>query len=69
MSKKRNYKKKGTNPCHPKPVDSLPDSDAHFSFIAGYTDSGVPFGLTWEEYNPYDVVLQKDDSLNSGTKC
>lgn len=29
--------------------DALYGSDATFSFIAGYTESGVPFGTTWEE--------------------
>lgn len=27
------------------------DSDQNFSFIAGYTSGGVPFGLTWEEWD------------------
>lgn len=26
-----------------------PDSDEHFAYIAGYTDGGVPYGVTWEE--------------------
>lgn len=52
MSKKRNFKKKGIKPYFPKPSELSPDSDDYFSFIAGYTSSGVPFGLTWEEYNP-----------------
>ena len=52
MSKKRNFKKKGIKPYFPKPDELSPDSDDYFSFIAGYTSSGVPFGLTWEEYNP-----------------
>jgi hypothetical protein len=25
------------------------DSDAIFSFIAGYTSGGAPYGATWEE--------------------
>ena len=32
-----------------KQEDSLYGSDATFSFIAGYTESGVPFGTMWEE--------------------
>ena len=27
-----------------------PDSDEYFYFIAGYTDNGFPYGITWEEY-------------------
>lgn len=26
------------------------ESDSVFSFIAGYTEGGAPFGLTWEEW-------------------
>jgi hypothetical protein len=52
MSKKRNYKKKGVKPYFPKADELSTDSDANFSFIAGYTSGGVPYGLTWEEYNP-----------------
>jgi hypothetical protein len=26
------------------------DSDDYFAYIAGYTSNGVPFGLTYEEY-------------------
>jgi hypothetical protein len=53
MSEKRRYKKKkGFKPYSPK-TDELPgDSDDFFSFIAGYTSSGVPFGLTWDEFDP-----------------
>ncbi len=25
------------------------DSDEHFAYIAGYTDGGAPYGVTWEE--------------------
>jgi hypothetical protein len=25
------------------------DSDGSFAYIAGYTDNGVPFGVTWDE--------------------
>jgi hypothetical protein len=28
------------------------DYDDNFSFIAGYTEGGVPFGLTWDEWLP-----------------
>jgi len=32
------------------------DADAHFAYVAGYTANGVPFGVTWEEW----------DRLNAG---
>lgn len=52
MSEKRHYKKKRLKPCSPKTDELTAESDNYFSFIAGYTESGVPFGLTWEEYDP-----------------
>ncbi|MBS4539203.1 hypothetical protein GOQ27_12075 [Clostridium sp. D2Q-11] len=27
------------------------DSDETFSFIAGYTSGGAPYGVTWEQYD------------------
>lgn len=33
------------------------DSDENFYYIAGYTSSGFPYGVTWEEMN----VLASDD--------
>ena len=31
------------------PYVEEPDSDENFQYIAGYTEGGVPFGITWEE--------------------
>lgn len=31
------------------PEQIAPDSDEHFAYIAGYTEGGSPYGLTWEE--------------------
>jgi hypothetical protein len=31
------------------PDHLTPDSDEHFAYIAGYTEGGVPYGVTWEE--------------------
>ncbi|MEH7276644.1 GNAT family N-acetyltransferase [Neobacillus vireti] len=40
------------------------DSNDNFSFIAGYTDGGAPYGMTWEEIIPQDLrfraALKKD---------
>jgi hypothetical protein len=42
----------------PKSVDDvahdLGDSDEHFSFIAGYTSGGMPYGVPWpdDEFEP-----------------
>ncbi|TWJ17613.1 hypothetical protein [Geobacter argillaceus] len=32
-----------------KPEFALPDSDAQFAFIAGYTEGGFPYGTTRDE--------------------
>ncbi len=29
------------------------DQNDQFSFIAGYTSGGAPYGLMWEEYDPF----------------
>ena len=61
MSEKRRFKKRGFKPYSPKTDELASDSDDYFSFIAGYTSSGVPFGLTWDEYDPN----QEEDSSKS----
>lgn len=30
--------------------EDWPDQDEHFYFIAGYTEGGFPYGITWEEH-------------------
>lgn len=32
-------------------VENLIDSDETFAFIAGYTPIGLPYGVTWEEWD------------------
>jgi len=34
-----------------------PDQDEHFAYIAGYTNWGFPYGLTWEELE----MLESED--------
>lgn len=31
-----------------------PDSDLNFAFIAGYTEGGAPYGVTWDEVEAAD---------------
>lgn len=38
------------------------DCDDIFAFIAGYTDGGVPYGITWEEEN-IDPDLPFDEKI------
>ncbi len=42
--KKRRKKNRNEEPL------CLPDSDEQFAYIAGYTEGGFPFGITWEEH-------------------
>jgi len=32
-----------------EPLDDLIESDDDFSFIAGYTSAGIPYGVPWED--------------------
>lgn len=36
----------------PKPIR---ESNDEFAFIAGYTDGGTPYGITWDEWAEGDV--------------
>lgn len=39
--------------------DTIYESDENFAFIAGYTENGVPFGMTndeWDEVEPFENV-------------
>lgn len=43
MKKRRRSGRGEDPPC-------LPDSDDTFAYIAGYTEGGAPYGITWEEH-------------------
>ena len=36
------------------------DSDEYFYYIAGYTSGGVPYGITWEEYEAMENEEPKE---------
>lgn len=40
--------------------DYLYDSDEQFYFIAGYTDGGCPYGITWEEAVKDGLFIEKN---------
>ena len=40
-SKRKKYKRDVDEPVF--------ESDEYFAYIAGYTDGGFPYGITWEE--------------------
>lgn len=37
-------------------AELLPESNAEFAFIAGYTEGGAPFGITWDEMRAADAA-------------
>ena len=41
-----------------------PDANAQFAFIAGYTENGVPFGVTWEEWSQQQPEATGGESLS-----
>jgi hypothetical protein len=67
MSQKKSFRKK-IKPLYPDEELLLPESNEYFSFIAGYTDSGVPFGLTWDEYTPEPPSLDSSFQKKPGNK-
>jgi hypothetical protein len=47
-----------------------PEFDENFQFIAGYTEGGAPFGITWEEAKLMEEreklkVLMKNDGVRN----
>ena len=55
MKKNRNEKKKGRKY---RSNDVEIEQDENFSFIAGYTAGGFPYGKPWEES---DMELEEED--------
>lgn len=39
------------------------EQDENFYFIAGYTEGGFPFGITWEEYEAEKKGSGTEESL------
>jgi hypothetical protein len=39
-------------------TDFPEDSNEQFAYIAGYTANGVPFGVTWEEWNEIEAARE-----------
>lgn len=48
-------------------MDSLIEKDEYFGFIAGYTSSGVPYGLTHEECDKKNSETKKEKNDNDNT--
>lgn len=56
MSKNKNKRQKKKN----YNIDFEIEQDESFSFIAGYTSWGFPYGTTWEET---DLELDEEDEV------
>lgn len=42
--------------------------DETFGFIAGFTDGGAPYGITWEEWEEIEKTEQNEARENPPTK-
>lgn len=54
--------KKPQNKRAPEQIE--PDSDEHFAYIAGYTEGGAPYGVTWEEQEALERVAAARQSVS-----
>ena len=64
----RRKKKEAREKC----IIDFNDSDADFAFIAGYTDGGAPYGITWEEQaeiDKYENQVLEDGSVVPGYRA
>ncbi len=44
-------------------ADELFESDETFAYVAGYTEWGFPYGVTWEEVDAENEFLGNDDQV------
>ena len=52
----------------PKRTETLIKQNEYFAYIVGYTDGGVPYGITWEEQAEIDRKEEelRQSRLNQG---
>lgn len=52
----------------PKRTETLIEQNEYFAYIVGYTDGGVPYGITWEEQAEIDRKEEelRQSRLNQG---
>ena len=48
--------------------DLLFDSDETYYFIVGYTSNGVPYGITWEEYESDMDIYESNPDIDNEEK-
>ena len=44
------------------------DQDDTFAYIAGHTDGGFAYGITWEEWEQFEQVSSNSSELEIGKK-
>ncbi|WP_407270407.1 hypothetical protein [Radiobacillus sp. PE A8.2] len=49
-------------------MDLFEDSDETFAFIAGYTDGGAPFGISWEEWAEQEKDTEDEPERDRRTR-
>jgi len=60
------------SPCGAKAVDIEPARNQKYAYIAGYTEAGLPFGITWEEtagLDDDDVCSRETTSRKAILRC
>ena len=67
MVKKRHSIKKNKNTCSNNYKIDF-EQDETFAFIAGYTEGGAPYGITWEECGEIENGEHNEGKENTPTK-
>ena len=67
--RQKHLKKQEKEQERQNPMDGF--SDGTFAYIAGYTDGGAPYGITWDElgiepYAPYEKLMEAYARLEAG---
>ena len=44
------------------------DSDGTFAFIAGHTSWGFPYGITWEEWDEMEAIIERETEKDGKNK-
>jgi hypothetical protein len=57
------YRARARRKAARQPHPLADESNEVFAYIAGYTENGVPFGVTWEEWHSLDSSASQHDLL------
>lgn len=67
MAKRKNNKKKNKNAYNEEYGIEF-GHDETFAFIAGFTDGGAPYGISWEEWEEIEKAEQDEAKKNPPMK-